>query len=218
MSIASYLKRALLFTLGFGAAVFFVGLLGESSSSTTQSIIAFGLTVIVVVAVIVVYLILFGLGVSLAKGHDISRKNRILAFATAPISLSLLIFSGLPILWSGIYVGALGKLMLNHSAYEEIVRRNATEIKGEPFQIRRTENGIEYVIDTGPPFRFAFEPDGFLDNWSGIVYDPSGDVLVADGFDGKGKFKAPDRVTKLFGGDLVSCSQLIGYYYRCGFT
>ncbi len=216
--ISSYLKRALLLTFGFGAAVFFVGLLGESSSSTIQSVIAFGLALIVVVAAIVVYLILFGYGVSLAKGHDVSRKNKILAFATAPISLSLLIFSCLPILSSGIYVGALGKLMLNHSAYEEIVRQNAAQHEGKPLQARRTENGIEYEIDSGPPVRFALEPDGFLDNWSGIVYDPSGDVMLADGFDGKGKFKAPDRVTKLFGGDLVSCRHFFGHYYRCGFT
>lgn len=218
MVIAPYLKRAVLFTLGFGAAVFFVGLLGESSSSTIQSEIAFGLAVIVAIAVIVAYLILFGQGVSLAKRNDISRKNKILAFAIAPILLSLLIFSCLPILWSGIYVGALGKLMLNHSAYEEIVRQNVAQYGDKPFQARRTENGIEYKIDSGPPVRFAFEPDGFLDNWSGIVYDPSGDVMLADGFGSKGKFKAPDRVTKLFGGDLVSCRHLFGHYYRCGFT
>ncbi len=218
MMIASYLKRALLITLGFGAAVFFVGVLGESSSSTILPVIAFGLALIVVVAVIVVYLFLFGQGVSIAKRTDISWKNKILAFATAPVSLSLLIFACLPILWSGTYVGSLGKLMLNHSAYEKIVKQNGAQIEGKPFHARRTENGIEYEIDTGPPVRFAFEPDGFLDNWSGIVYDPSGDVLLADGFDSDGKFKAPDRVTKLFGGDLVSCSHFFGHYYRCGFT
>lgn len=43
--------------------------------------------------------------------------------------------------------------------------------------------------------------------------------MLADGFDPKtGKFVAPDRVTKVFGGDLVSCRHLWSSYYDCSFT
>lgn len=57
-----------------------------------------------------------------------------------------------------------------------------------------------------------------LNNWSAIVFDPTGKVTLADGFDEDGNFSAPARITKLFGGDLVSCRSLWGDYYKCSFT
>ncbi len=58
-----------------------------------------------------------------------------------------------------------------------------------------------------------------LDNWSGIIYDPTGDVMLARGFDPvSGRFHAPDRITKLFEGDLVECRHLWSSYYSCSFT
>ena len=42
--------------------------------------------------------------------------------------------------------------------------------------------------------------------------------MLADGFDEQGRFHAPDRITKIFGGDLVSCRWLWGDYYTCSFT
>ena len=216
-TLRSYLKRVLLVTLGIGVTVFVVGLVTGSFSSTFLFLILLlGTAVVGVVGVL--FLILFVQGVSLARRHDISWQRKLVAVVASPVLLSALVFTSLPILWSGAYVGVYGKLLLNHSEYELIVRQNNVQIGGEPIQSLSVENGIEYEIDSGPPVRFAFEPDGILDNWSGIVYDPSGDVMLADGFDSKGKFRAPDRVTKLFGGDLVSCSHFFGHYYRCGFT
>ena len=216
-TLRSYLKRVLLVTLGIGVTVFVVGLVTGSFSSTFLFLILLlGTAVVGVVGVL--FLILFVQGVSLARRHDISWQRKLVAVVASPVLLSALVFTSLPILWSGAYVGVYGKLLLNHSEYELIVRQNNVQIGGEPIQSLSTENGIEYEIDSGPPVRFAFEPDGILDNWSGIVYDPSGDVMLADGFDSKGKFRAPDRVTKLFGGDLVSCSHFFGHYYKCGFT
>jgi hypothetical protein len=79
--------------------------------------------------------------------------------------------------------------------------------------------GLEVFIETGPPVRAAFMTDpGFLDNWSGIVFDPTGKVMQADGWDASGKFRAPEVITKLFDGDLDSCRHLWGAYYHCGFT
>lgn len=217
VALRLYLKRVLLVTLGIGVIIFVVGVISGSFSSTFLFVILLlGAAVTVVVGVL--FLILLVQGILLARAHDIAWKSKLLAVVASPVLLSALVFTSLPILRSGTYLGVYGKLLVNHSDYEMVVRQNDVQIEGEPFQSRRTENGIEYEIDSGPPVRFAFEPDGILDNWSGIVYDPSGDVMLADGFDNKGKFRAPDRVTKLFGGDLVSCSHFFGHYYRCVFT
>ena len=79
--------------------------------------------------------------------------------------------------------------------------------------------GLDAIVDAGPPVRIAFMTSpGFLDNWSGIVFDPTGKVMLADGWDASGKFRAPEAITKLFDGDLVSCRHLWGDYYRCSFT
>ncbi len=215
VTLVPYLKRALLVTVGLGVIIFIVGIVSKSFSSAFLFIILLLGTAVVVG---VLYLILLVQGILLARGLDSAWKSKLLAVVASPILLSAVIITSMPILWSGAYVRMYGKLLLNHSQYEEIIKRNDTQIDGKPFRVRRTENGIEYEIDSGPPVRFAFEPDGVLDNWSGIVYDPSGDVMLADGFDRKGKFKAPTRVTKLFGGDLVSCSHFFGHYYKCGFT
>jgi hypothetical protein len=80
------------------------------------------------------------------------------------------------------------------------------------------QGGIIYNVDLGPPVRVAFHPEGMLDNWSGIIFDPTGEVMQADGFDARGNFVAPERITKLFGGDLVGCRHLWRDYYRCSFT
>ena len=81
------------------------------------------------------------------------------------------------------------------------------------------DRGTTYIVDYGTPRRVAFEPSGILDNWSGIVWDPTHDVMKADGFDAKtGRFHAPDRITKMFGGDLVTCRRLGGDWFDCSFT
>ncbi|MEM7080326.1 MAG: hypothetical protein AAF513_17040 [Pseudomonadota bacterium] len=49
---------------------------------------------------------------------------------------------------------------------------------------------------------------GFLDNWRGTIYDPSG-VLERQPF---------PQYQGLFGGDIYYCFQLWGYFYECNFT
>jgi hypothetical protein len=110
--------------------------------------------------------------------------------------------------------------MVNRGHYEEIIakvkRGHRSPSANSSFE---EDGGVEYVVDAGPPVRVAFNPEGMLDNWSGIIFDPTGSVMLAKGFDPKtGKFAAPDRVTKLFGGDLVGCRRLGGSYYDCSFT
>lgn len=77
-------------------------------------------------------------------------------------------------------------------------------------------------IEPGPPLRVAFPwPGGLLDNWCGVVYDPSGLVLKARRFrPDLSNFGDPDLqdVRRLFGGDLRSCEPLGGGWYFCCFT
>jgi hypothetical protein len=216
-TLKPYLRYVFLFTLGLALVILLLGVIDGLFSSDLLFII-FALGTFVAGVVALVYLMLFGQGVLLALRHDMPWKSKILAVVISPLLLSALTFTGFPILRAGSHVGIYGKLLQNYSVYEQIILRNNVPVKDGPAQERRTENGIEYEIDSGPPVRFAFEPDGILDNWSGIVFDPSGDVMQADGFDSKGKFRAPERITKLFGGDLVSCSHLFRHYYKCGFT
>ncbi|MCK5909367.1 MAG: hypothetical protein KAG62_05405 [Caulobacter sp.] len=79
--------------------------------------------------------------------------------------------------------------------------------------------GLRYVAE-GRTLRVAFPEDGIADNWSGVVYDPTDQVRAARGWKrGKpGRYTAPPRIQKWFGGDLVACSHLAGHFYRCGFT
>jgi hypothetical protein len=78
-----------------------------------------------------------------------------------------------------------------------------------------------YIVDVGPPVRVAFPKDGIVDNWWGIVYDPTDAVAQAKGWEfdgGEQRFTAPQQVKALFGGDLVSCRHLYKHYYSCSFT
>jgi hypothetical protein len=61
-------------------------------------------------------------------------------------------------------------------------------------------------IDPSSPSRIAFSWGGILDNWIGVVYDPSGDIVNIERHQGA------------FGGDLVGCEQIKGRYYLCSFT
>jgi hypothetical protein len=60
-------------------------------------------------------------------------------------------------------------------------------------------------VDQGPPVRVAFVWGGILDNWQGIVYDPTGVVLTEKGH-------------LLFGGDLIHARHLWKDWYYCAFT
>lgn len=101
--------------------------------------------------------------------------------------------------------------------YEEIIRD--LDVESESFVMK---DEISFRIDNGPPLRIAFvQPGGLLDNWEGVVFDPTGEVLKAQGWvenSGRQAFSAPDHIVRLFGGDIVSCKPIQGHYYRCWFT
>lgn len=103
------------------------------------------------------------------------------------------------------------------SEYERIVSEAKNGVLAEGYG---ESNGVRYQVESGPPLRVAFpQPGGILDNWEGIIYDPTGEVLKAKGWAEPGtKLSAPPEVVELFGGSLVSCTRLAGDYYRCWFT
>lgn len=145
-----------------------------------------------------------------------SRTYRVATFATAPVLMVLVVLLSLPSLWAGSYVGVMSRLLVERDKYEAIIARVRTHQEEAWHEDYR---GVTYSVDPGPPVRVAFNPAGLLDNWSGIIYDPTGEVMLADGFDpATGVFRAPDRITKLFSGDLVGCRHLWGDYYSCSFT
>jgi hypothetical protein len=77
-------------------------------------------------------------------------------------------------------------------------------------------------IEPRLPLRVAFvEPGGILDNWIGIVYDPTGVVLKSRQFkEDWSNWNAPalGEIKRLFGGDLRWAEPLGGPWYRCTFT
>ena len=84
-----------------------------------------------------------------------------------------------------------------------------------------TERGIRFQIDSGPPVRVAFlQPGGILDNWEGVIYDPTARVATATGWRDNvaGNYTAAADVVGVFGGALLACEPLEGAYYRCWFT
>ena len=83
---------------------------------------------------------------------------------------------------------------------------------------RGTTHGQHYIIDRGPPVRMAFVEDGILDNWVGVVYDPTDRVAEARGWGPDNTFTAPPEIKGLFGGDIVWCDRITGHWYRCSFT
>lgn len=156
----------------------------------------------------------------LALRGDGTGRQRVVGVVAAPAMLLLSAAAFWPVMGAAFYTGTGGRLALNRDHYDSIVDKAR---RGDASLSRRSsglyeDGGVIYDLDLGPPVRIAFNPDGLLDNWSAIVFDPSGIVMRADGFDRTGKFAAPDEVTKLFGGDLVACRALWGGYYHCSFT
>ncbi len=165
--------------------------------------------------------LLIGTAVWLLRGIRESREaeNRTATWAiilTGPMMCGIVLLAAWPALFFGGHVGDLSRLALNHRHYERIVTTARANQKAGWYA---DDEGVTYSVDIGPPVRVAFHPAGILDNWSAIVFDPTGEMLQADGFDpASGKFRAPDRITKLFGGDLVICRRLWANYLSCSFT
>jgi hypothetical protein len=105
-------------------------------------------------------------------------------------------------------------------AYTRIVDA-VTKVPSSREPLFQPADEVMYYVDKGPPVRVAFPKNGIIDNWWGIIYDPSDAVAQARGWNfdtGAQVFTAPPEIRTLFGGDLVSCWRLYRHYYSCSFT
>jgi hypothetical protein len=198
---------------GILAFVFALGLISSLSFPLSFILILFILPglIIIFLAVIVILTIRSARAPLLTNGI----RRRLIAVGSVPVIGILTMALALPALWAGDRAGNLSQLAVNYTQYEVIIAQ-AKQSGGDS---KREKHSIAHYIDLGPPVRVAFNRQGFLDNWSGIIYDPTGIVMQADGFDPvSGDFAASDKITKLFGGDLVNCRHLWGNYYDCSFT
>jgi hypothetical protein len=111
---------------------------------------------------------------------------------------------------------------LHHPEYARIVDSVLAARASRADSLVELNPAERYYVDPGPPVRLAFiQPGGFLDNWEGVVYDPTGIEQAARGWSyasGEQEFTAPMAIRRLFGGDLVECRQIDGPWYRCWFT
>lgn len=213
-SLRSYLKSVCLFFGLISIAPALVGFTGAFSTGLgfLLFILFIPASAIALLAGAVLWLVR---GVKGSRRAETKRARFIFLLASPTLLIATVVIAW-PSLVAGAHMGDLLRLAMNWSHYERIVAK----AQSNPVEAHyEEENGITYSVDVGPAVRVAFNPDGFLDNWSGIVFDPTGEVMLADGFDVKtGRFVAPDRITKLFGGDLVGCRRLWRDYYRCSFT
>lgn len=148
--------------------------------------------------------------------HSRSIVGRLIILLTVPLLPYVAVVSALQMSSAGEFCGTWTKLMINRSQYEAIITNESQSLHASR---QRNDVSISYRVDSGPPVRIAFNPDGIGDNWSGIVYDPTGEVMLAKGFDREGeRLRTPFHILKLFGGDLVACRHIWGDYYRCSFT
>jgi hypothetical protein len=97
-------------------------------------------------------------------------------------------------------LGLAVRLRLEESKYAEAVRELQ---EGRKPACVTTQ---ECTVDAGPPARIAFSWGGVTGGWSGIVYDPTGDILDIE------------RNRKAFGGGLSACRAVRQDYYLCSFT
>jgi hypothetical protein len=213
-SVDEYLRRT---SYRFGIFVslpFILSVINAWSGGLGFVLFLFGVPAALIVLAVFSVIWLIG-GVKVA-GLRPKRSEKVAAILFVPICLTALYFVSRPLLLAGTYVGTASRLAINRGRYDDIIDK----VRAKPVAANYAEaSGVTYSVDVGPPVRVAFNPDGILDNWSGIIFDPTDEVMLADGFDPKtGKFSAPDRITKLFGGDLVECWPLWGHYYRCSFT
>lgn len=212
-----HLKHSGTFFLVIVSSLFLIGFIFAWTAGLGVLLFILGIPPLLGIFVVGVLIYLFR-GVKLAR-ESLSTRQRILAALAAPTMMLVAMFVAWPALVAGSFSGTWTRLMVNRAHYEAII---ANIRRGEPSPSQNSvyvEGGVEYVVDPGPPVRVAFNPQGMLDNWSGIIFDPTGVVMRADGFDSRtGEFVAPDEVTKLFGGDLVSCRRLWGDFYACSFT
>ena len=118
------------------------------------------------------------------------------AHALVVVAVAWLLWVFAPLETGGVYV----KFYLDRPAYDAAVLEAS---QGHVPQCV-TAKTCSYQSDSNANLAFPWE--GILDNWIGVIHDPSGGVMDAESAKG------------IFGGDLLGCEHLDGPYYLCSFT
>jgi hypothetical protein len=141
-------------------------------------------------------------------------KGKLRGLLVAPVLVVAVAIVG----WAsplGTTFGAHCKFWRGKAYYQSVVAELAAGADDSAF-----EHPIN--IDPGPPRRVAFSWGGILDNWRGIVYDPTGEVMKANILDTQSWSNRNDpdyaSVAGLFGGTLIRARHLEGNWYLCWFS
>ncbi len=87
-----------------------------------------------------------------------------------------------------------------------------------------THHGIAYKSENEPEFRVSFSWGGIIDNWHGVIYDPSGRIMRCNKSDPRFPGQGPrddeelGKIRMIFGGTLYKAEPLGNYWYLCWFT
>lgn len=121
----------------------------------------------------------------------------------------------MPLFIAGNFLGGFTRLTVNRDRYEAII----AEARKAPASVMfQTYQGVEYSTDAGPPVRVLFNPIGARGFAGATVYDPSGKVMSAKGWDSEtGDLADPEGMTMVFKLALIACRPLSGDYYTCWF-
>jgi hypothetical protein len=154
-----------------------------------------------------------------AFGPARAPRSTVLLASAAVLGLT---FVAVPLARLGHTLTTRTRYWLHHDDYSRITDSVLAARALKPDSLLEFNREDDYYVDPGPPVRLAFiQPGGFLDNWEGVVYDPTGVVEAAQGWtfaSGEQEFTAPLPIRRLFGGDLVGCERIEGPWYRCWFT
>lgn len=145
-------------------------------------------------------------------------RGPLIAAATIALAWAMVVFAGDPVGWAGTK-WRFGQLKPDYLALIAELR----EDPGLDDDNWRSAAFGSYRVSAGPSLRVAFLwPGGAIDNWSGVIYDPTGFVMEANRF--KADFSNwfdPDlaEVKGVFPGEtLFGCRPLEGPFYFCWFT
>jgi len=84
--------------------------------------------------------------------------------------------------------------------------------------------GIAYKSENEPEFRVAFSWAGLIDNWYGVIYDPSGKIMRCNESDLAFSGQNPnadeelEKISMIFGGVIYKAEHLGGNWYLGWFT
>jgi hypothetical protein len=175
---------------------------------------------LVVFAYLVKYVWMVGLGVWLAMLMMALLSSKELR-ATALKCALVIALTAAFVLTKGPQIGEQVRFRLVSGNYEKQLAA-ILRARAEARPIEKKEFPDLAEIEEGPVPRVAFYwQRGMIDNWVGLIYDPTGEVMKANAFKADwSNWEAPElqKVKRLFGGSLFSARHLTGHWYLCSFT